>query len=571
MRKWLGSLIVIAAFLSLETSARDRPSFSVIDLGHLPGQTNSLAVVSPYTTVLRAHLMVLIAVGAGAASHATADTPLFLSPVVYESGGSVATSVAVADLNGDGKPDLVTSNRGSTSIGVLLNNGDGTFQPADIYPAGGLFTQAVAVTDVNGDHNPDVAVTSSCTDTADCSGLVGVLLGKGDGTFEPSVTHHSGGESAWAVAITDVNRDGRPDLLVTNELSDTVGVLLGNGDGNFQPAVTYPSGGRSPRLAVTGDMNGDGDPDVVVVNACSSPPGCFGDGNVAVLLGNGDGSFQTPVTYMTGGTAPLSVVLADVNGDRTADVVVGNACSLDDVSCSVGSIGVLLGRGDGTLAQAVSYSSLGLGTRSVAIADVNSDGNSDLLAASLCLTANCAEGTVTVLLGNGDGTFQSGFTYLTGAFGAESVAVADINGDHRPDVLAANEACPAGACTGGSVSVLLNNTPLTPARIDIEPGQFSNRLNVHSHALVRVAVLGTDAFDATTIDPGSVRFGRAGAAPLAARLRDVDRDGRLDAIFYFKVHQSGIACGDSSATLVGATREGQRFEGTDSIDVIGCR
>ena len=520
-------------------------------------------------SVLRTPLAVLIALTAGPAVHANAETPLFLPAMVYASGGSVSTSLAVADLNGDSHPDLVISNTGSTNVSVLLNTGDGRFQSAGAYFLKGLFTHTVAVADVNGDSHPDVAVAISCTNNTNCAGLVGVLLGVGDGTFEPAVAYNSGGDSAWSVAIADVNGDGKPDLQTTNELSNTVGVLLGNGDGSFQAAVTYASGGVSPRLAVTTDVNGDGAPDVVVANACTFP-GCSGTGNVAVLFGNGDGSLQEPVTYFTAGITPLSVAVADVNGDRRTDLVVGNACSLDTFSCSEGTVGVLRSRGDGTFEQAVGYSSLGLGTRSVAVADVNGDGNPDLLAGSLCVTGNCGEGIVTVLLGAGDGTFEPGVLYSTRALGADSIAVADVNGDHKPDVLVANEECPPGDCTGGSAAVLLNNAPLTPIRIDIEPRKFPNRLNVHSHALLRVAVVGTDFFDVTTIDPSTVHFGPAGAQPLAKRLRDVDGDGRLDAIFYFKVHLSGIACGDSSATLVGATHEGERFQGTDSIEVVGC-
>ena len=272
---------------------------------------------------------------------------------------------------------------------MLLNTGDGTFRSAGGTSWEDSFTHTVSVADVNGDGHPDLAVAISCTNNTNCAGLVGVLLGVGDGTFEPAVTYNSGGDLAWSVAIADVNDDGKPDLQTTNELSDTVGVLLGSGDGSFQPAVTYASGGVSPRLAVTTDVNTDGDPDVVVANACTFQlPGCSGTGNVAVLLGNGDGTLQQAVTYLTAGITPLSVAVADVNGDRRTDLVVGNACSLDTFSCSVGSVGVLLGRGDGTFEQAVSYSSLGLGTRSVAVADANGDGNPDLVAASLC-TGNC--------------------------------------------------------------------------------------------------------------------------------------------------------------------------------------
>src|ERR1019366_4709092 len=137
-------------------------------------------------------------------------------------------SVAVADVNGDGKPDVVVGNCGDSTVGVLLGNGDGTFQPAVTYFtyfSGCWNPTAVAVADLNGDGKPDLVM--GCGSIA----AVGVMLGNGDGTFQPAVTYDSGGRDPWSVAVADVNGDGNPDLLVANYASGTVGVLLGNGDG----------------------------------------------------------------------------------------------------------------------------------------------------------------------------------------------------------------------------------------------------------------------------------------------------------------------------------------------------
>jgi hypothetical protein len=128
--------------------------------------------------------------------------------------GLVQHQLTVADVNGDGKPDLVVANQASSTVSVLLGNGDGTFQPAVSYSPGGIFSDSVAVADVNGDGNPDLLVAISCaSSTGDCSGLVGVLLGNGDGTFQPAVTYGSGGQVADSVAVADLNGDGKPDLL----------------------------------------------------------------------------------------------------------------------------------------------------------------------------------------------------------------------------------------------------------------------------------------------------------------------------------------------------------------------
>ncbi len=247
--------------------------------------------------------------------------------------------MALADVNGDGKPDLLVANLcgDSTStcagtVAVLFGNGDGTFQPAASYGSGGESAYLVAVADVNGDGKPDLLVANAFASNSNTNGTVGVLLGKGDGTFQPAVAYGSGGVGAQSVAVADVNGDGKPDLLVTNQCVNssncaysTVGVLLGNGDGTFQPAVAYGSGGADAPSVAVGDVNGDGKPDLLVANACAIS-NCT-NGTVDVLLGNGDGTFQAAVTYGSGGSQASSVAMADVNHDGKPDLLVSNLCA----------------------------------------------------------------------------------------------------------------------------------------------------------------------------------------------------------------------------------------------------
>ena len=385
-----------------------------------------------------------------------ANPSLFLPVVTYDPGGQ-SFSVAIADLNGDGKPDLVVTNAGLAEgvIGVLLGKGDGTFLPVVTYNSGGDLAYSVAVADVNGDGKPDLLV-------ADCgliginvcnhsNGLVGVLLGNGDGTFQPVVTYDSSGSTTVSIAVADVNVDGKPDVLVANECDNSstcavgsVGVLLGNGDGTFQAAKTYDVGYAINSLAIA-DVSGDGKLDLLVAKGGTSH-------NVGVLLGNGDGTFQPVVDYDSGGNTALSVVAADVSGDGEPDLLVGNQCDMSN-HCADGSVGVLLGNGDGTFQPVVNYGSGGSGVWALAVADVNGDGTPDLLDASFFYN------TLGVLLGNGDGTFQAVTTYGSGGVGPFSVAVADLNGDGKLDVAVANFCGGKDLnCLPGKLGVLLNKT-----------------------------------------------------------------------------------------------------------------
>jgi hypothetical protein len=228
--------------------------------------------------------------------------------------------MAVGDLNGDGKPDIVTANASADSVSVLLGNGDGTFQAKQDYPTG-FGSLSVAVADVNGDGKLDLVVGND-------NGVASVLLGNGDGTFQAEKEYVAGGGRA---AVGDVNGDGRPDIVTTGR--GGVSVLLGNGDGTFQAKHDYATGGANPISVAIGDVNGDGEPDIVTATWNSYL--YYGAGLVSVLLGNGDGTFQSPRDYVTG-PQPESVVIGDLNGDGRPDIVTANGIYYP------GSVSVLL-------------------------------------------------------------------------------------------------------------------------------------------------------------------------------------------------------------------------------------
>jgi uncharacterized repeat protein (TIGR01451 family) len=235
----------------------------------------------------------------------------FQSPEIYTLGATPA-SVAVASLRGNGKLDIVTANPTNNTVSILLNNGDGTFtlQPALSTGSTDLGPTAVILADVNGDGKPDL-ITANIS-----SGTVSVFLGNGNGTFGSPQSFSTGGSGPISVAAGDVNGDGKADLVVANENSNTVSVLLGNGDGTFQTpqaSQILPVGSLPVSVALAN--LGNGHLDIITANS--------GSNNVSVLLGNGKGMFQSAVNYATG-TVPVAVLVADVNGDGKPDLITAN-------------------------------------------------------------------------------------------------------------------------------------------------------------------------------------------------------------------------------------------------------
>ena len=330
----------------------------------------------------------------------------FDSPTVCMVGSkALPYAVAVADFNRDGHPDLAVANAGSNSVSILLYRSDRIFRQAVNYSVG-TNPQSVAVGDFNGDGKVDLAVANNGSNN------VSILLGNGDGTFQPAVDYLAGA-SPSSVVVADFNGDGKLDLAV---VTNSVAILLGNGDGTFQPPVYYAAG-KQPVVVAVGDFNGDGKPDLAVANYRNGGA----PGTIAILLGNGDATFQRPV-YYAAGLASVSVAVADLYGDGKLDLTVANYYS-DNVS-------ILRGNGDGTFQPPVNYT-VKQKPEFVAVGDFNGDGKPDLAVSSYL--AGEALGTLSILLGNGDGTFQPAVEYMAPS-NPIFVAVGDFNADGRPDL-----------------------------------------------------------------------------------------------------------------------------------------
>ncbi|MCH7931813.1 MAG: VCBS repeat-containing protein, partial [Proteobacteria bacterium] len=223
------------------------------------------------------------------------------------------------------------------------------------------------------------------------------------------------GEEPMSCRIADLNRDTAPDIVTVNNFSDDVSVLLGKGDGTFQMAVPFPAGDRPTSIAVA-DFDGDDIPDIAVANdhvdSRSLPD------SVRLLIGNGDGTFQESISYYGVGDGARTVGAADLDGDDVLDIVTINR-STDDAT-------ILIGNGDGTFRAGVSFAA-GEAPASIAVGDLDSDAVPDLMIANAGDFFRPIVGDVSVLLGNGDGTFRSGTSIAVGD-GPGAVAIADLDG-----------------------------------------------------------------------------------------------------------------------------------------------
>lgn len=380
--------------------------------------------------------------------------------------GSGPNTCTVADVNADGRPDiLVASWNGVSSFTTMLNQGGGAFaisinSTADLL-RGDCF--AIAAGDVDGDGKIDALIANGV------SGTLSIFPGNGNGTFGPDRLVGIG-SAARGIALTDLNGDGRLDVATSNLNANTVQVLL-NGPSDIYPGAVFPAGNdtqltfnitdRTIPSVAAGDFNRDGHLDLATVHPAA--------GTISVLMGAGNGTYGPP-TAIPVGSQPQAVVAADFDRDGVMDLAVANKAN--------GTVSVLYGKGDGTFKSKINLGA-DAGTSDVIVADVNGDGRPDLV------TANADGNTISVLLKNaGGGGFKDRINAAAG-IDPRGVALGDLNGDGKLDAVVADSA-------GGGISVLFGTGD----------GHFTLQYSA----------------------------GLWGPGPTAVALADLDHDGYLDVV-----------------------------------------
>jgi hypothetical protein len=382
----------------------------------------------------------------------------FKNPTLIPTGTDPST-ISEADVNGDGKPDLLYLDGASPKqLHVLLGNGDGTFTPGQNIQLPSQIGGTITLADVNKDSKLDVVLGGDGP-----TGEVAVLLGNGDGTFQaaivssftPSVSAYV--EMLSLIGVADFNGDGAVDLAISDILNNNIYILTGNNKGSFTLKTTIFAGGY-PSKVLTADLNGDGHQDFLVQEALGS--------SVTVYLGNGDGTFQTGVNY-NGPDHVSGFILADLDGDSRPDLVVTgfdfsisilhgnsdgtfdttseggssyagpnavplaaadfNSDGVLDIACaSVNGIGIQLGQSGLSFSAPKFYSGSPTPTPAV-MADFNADGHPDF--------AEIAPGGIALIFGTSTGTLQSADVYDLGpGQSTNAIAIADFNGDKILDI-----------------------------------------------------------------------------------------------------------------------------------------
>lgn len=332
-------------------------------------------------------------------------------PAASFTAGESPNGLAPADFNNDGKVDLAVSLY-ANKIVVLLNNGDGTFGAPTIYSVPGQSpVVGVAVGDFDNDGNLDFAGASV--------NVVSIWFGDGGGSFARQ-TNYTMGLGETSLAVDDFNADGSSDLVVVGYSDASLSLLINDGTGNF---ITAPrqTVGTDPNSILKADFNNDGKLDLATANRTSN--------DLSILLGDGAGAFAAARNFSVGAPPPssssnfpASLAAGDFNGDNKTDLVTANQTG--------GNVSVLLGDGAGNFPSAQKIN-VGNFPFYVAVGEFNSDGKQDLV------VTRSSAANISVLFGDGNGNFGAPVVF-SGLPGPKPIAVGDVNGDGKNDIVAGN-------------------------------------------------------------------------------------------------------------------------------------
>ncbi|MBZ5705192.1 MAG: FG-GAP-like repeat-containing protein [Acidobacteriia bacterium] len=489
--------------------------------------------------------------------------------------------VVNADLNGDGRPDLVIANFNDNTISVLIGNPDGSYQPHVDY-AVGTNPVAITVADFNGDGKMDLAVVNNNCPTTPCAavGSVSVLLNNGDGTFQSHVDKNVG-NSPYGVVADDFDGNGKQDLIVTNSQDNTVSVLSGNGDGTFK-LLRKLTTGASPHGIMKGDFNRDHLDDVLIANT--------GESDLTLFRGNGDLTFQKALLFTTGPN-PLNITGGDFNGDGRVDVVTTNSTAstvsvlmavlrgglfsthvdltiagtavgvatgdfsgdgFDDIAATtagIDGVSVLLSNGDGTFKPHVDFAA-GVDPVSATAGDFNGDGKIDLA------TANDLDNSVTIFPGKGTGGFQSLFGTPVGVM-PDGLDTADFNGDHFQDLAVADRSDNKilillsngdGTFATASNPVLTGNKPSSVTAVDLNEDNIPDLVATNSSDNTITVALGNG--DGSFQAPKTFTVA---TKPVAVAWGDFNNDTHRDLVVVNQITMSvSILLGDGKGNFSAA-------------------
>ncbi len=419
--------------------------------------------------------------------------------------------VAAADFNNDGKTDLAFTNKNALTIDVYYGNGDGTFNYGASYPS--MYgSQSIQAMDLDGDGHTDLFVGTAggglFAPDINTNSMFMTQLNDGKGSFGASRAYLPSSFTGIGTfyAVADFNGDNNPDIVMNdaNANGPVLSVLLGNGDGTFQtPGIQTQIAGISGPLAAA-DVNGDGKADVIFAQG----------GIISVAFGNGNGTFQLETDYSVPGTVS-NMVVADFNGDNEPDI----AFLANPGNSAETGLCVMLNNGNGTFQPAVQVD-LEANLTYLAAADVNSDGNRDIVVTAPPQFGSTTAGVTFLYLGKGNGTFQPASQLNTGAFYPGPVAIVDVNNDGHPDVLIGSTESDEAT---GNLVVLLGN--------------------------------GNGTFQAAITAPNNLD-----AFPSAIVVGDVNQDGKQDVIL-------GGCCGNTPSYLMLGNGDGT-FPAANSSSVL---